>query len=486
MPSFLDTEWTIWALALAVLDIAFAAAVTIHAVLWKRDSRSVIAWVGLAWLAPILGACAYCIFGINRIERKAVSLDLRRSNKTRRLNELQAEDLAQRDVFARDHSNLIGLGKVGERLTGLSVLPGNRVVPLLDGDRAYPDMLEAIAGAKRSVGLLSYIFDSDRAGDAFLEELVRADQRGVKVRVLIDSVGSKYSRPTMLRRLTEAGIVNASFLPTRFPRLPTYANMRNHRKILVVDGTVGFTGGTNIREGHCLEWQPLYPVKCLHFRLDGPVVKHLQRVFAADWAFAAGEVLRGDDWFPEISRAGTVWARGIEHGPDEHFEKMVDTIVAALASANESVRIVTPYFLPNASLIQALNVAAMRGVSVEIYLPSANNIPLVQWASTAQLWQMLEKGCRIFFTPPPFGHTKLMIVDGCWSLIGSTNWDPRSLRLNFEFNVECYDQRLADQLTQIVDLKAHTASEVTLDMVNARSVPIRLRDGLARLLSPFL
>jgi cardiolipin synthase len=275
-------------------------------------------------------------------------------------------------------------------------------------------------------------------------------------------------------------------LPTRIPRLPTTANMRNHRKILVVDGKIGFTGGTNIYEKHWLALQPKQPFQCLHFKLEGPVVAHLQRAFAIDWAFAVGEVLSGSDWFPSLSSAGSVWARGIEHGPDEHFEKLVDVIAAGLACARRRVRIVTPYFLPSASLIAALNVTALRGVDVEIYLPSNNDVAIVEWAATAQLWQVLEKGCRVYYTAPPFDHSKLMIVDDAWTLLGSTNWDPRALRLNFEFNVECYSAELADSLNEILDRRAQTAQEVTLDDINGRSFPIRLRDGLARLLTPYL
>lgn len=482
-------RYVIWALVLTVVDIVLAGGVTIHAVLNKRDSRSVIGWVGLAWLAPFVGAIAYLILGINRIQRKALSLELNDSWNADQRPQLNAEQRHQAESYAREYPNLRGLVTAGFNLTGAPLVPGNHVEPLIDGDQAYPAMLAAIADAKRSVALLSYIFDSDRAGDQFLEALVAAQNRDVQVRVLIDDLGSKYSRPNMLRRLKEAGLKSAGFLPTRVP-FPVYANLRNHRKILVVDGRIGFTGGTNIREGHWLELEPESPVQCLHFRLEGPVVTQMQQMFATDWAFASGEVLAGDDWFAATAGSppgeGNVWARGIEHGPDEHFEKLADVIAAALASARRQVRILTPYFLPNASLIQALNVTAMRGVDVEIYLPSANNIAVVQWAATAQLNQLLEKGCRVFYTTPPFDHTKLMMVDGVWTLLGSTNWDPRSLRLNFEFNVECYNEELVESLNEIVDKKAENAHEVTLDEVNNRTFPVRLRDGLARLLTPYL
>jgi cardiolipin synthase A/B len=381
---------------------------------------------------------------------------------------------------------LAELARLVQRLTEHPLFPGNRVVPLCDGDEAYPAMLAAIERAERSVTLLSFIFDHDRAGEAFLEQLVRARERGVEVRVLIDDVGARYSQPTMLRRLQQAGLNARAFLPTRVPRWFKYANLRNHRKILVVDGRIGFTGGTNIREGHWRSLRPTSPVQCLHFQFEGPVVAHLQEAFGMDWAFAADELLEGDAWFPKLDRAGDVWARGVPDGPDEDIDKMPLTILGALTIARRSVHVVTPYFLPEASILHALSVAALRGVEVHIVLPARNNVPLVQWAASAVLPEILARGCHVHLNPPPFDHTKLLLIDDLWALVGSTNWDARSLRLNFEFNVECYSPPLVARLHALVDQKIAGSEPLTLEQLESRPFLTRLRDGTARLMSPYL
>ncbi len=477
---------TLWPWLLAVVGLGVAIGATVHIVLRKRDSRSVIAWVGLVWLAPWAGALLYYMLGINRIQRKAVSLGIPQISQAKLAPGQGASPEHCPSQLRTRHPHLSGLAEAGSRLTGSALLQGNKVRPLLNGDQAYPDMLSAIDAAACSVSLASYIFDSDRAGKAFMEALLGAQDRGVEVRVLIDAVGAGYSQPEMPQRLAARGIRTAVFLPTRLARLSPYANLRNHRKILVVDGRIGYTGGTNIREGHWLSLNPADPVQCLHFRFEGPVVAHLQQAFVTDWGFVTHESLAGAKWFPQLPRKGAVWARAIASGPDEDLGKMQDTLLAALSVAQTSIRILTPYFLPTDELSRALGVAALRGVDVQIYLPEKSNIALVQWASSAMYWQVLSKGCRIFVTPQPFDHTKLFLVDGVWSLVGSTNWDPRSLRLNFELNVECYDAALGADLERLVSIKAAQAREVTLADMDGRSLAIKLRDGVARLTTPYL
>lgn len=210
----------------------------------------------------------------------------------------------------------------------------------------------------------------------------------------------------------------------------------------------------NLRAGHVLARGTGHPVRDIHFRVSGPVVAHLQEVFADDWAFCTGELLEGKRWFPALTEACPGLARGIPDGPENDFEKLRLTMLGALACAQSSIRIMTPYFLPDASLITALNIAALRGVPVDIVLPRTGNLRLVQWAATAQLWQVVERGCRVWLTPSPFDHSKLLLVDRDWVMIGSANWDPRSLRLNFEFNLECYDRELASFSAPLPPLQA--------------------------------
>ncbi len=481
-----DLAHSVWHITFAGLALLLSLAASAHAVLYKRDSRSAIAWVGFIWLVPILGAALYFMLGINRLRRQAVLL--RRHLERYHAHEAQPgcppEELHRHLPGHTGHLNMLVrvVGGVVER----PLLPGNRIEPLLNGDEAFPAMLEAIQQARQTLSFCTYIFDRDDIGLVFARALGEARRRGVEVRVLIDATGSRYSFPTIVRTLRREGVACARFLAFAALWNLMSLNLRTHRKILVADGRVAFTGGLNIRAGHCLERHPRSPVQDTHFRVRGPVVTQLQEVFADDWLFTTGEALRGEGWFPKLEAAGQVLARGVPDGPDEDFEKLRWTLLGALSIARYSVRIVTPYFLPDAPMVSALNLAALRGVKVDIILPARSNLPFVDWASRAMWWQVLEHGCRIWLTPPPFDHSKLMIVDGCWVLLGSANWDPRSLRLNFEFNLECYDLELAHRLEERIEASQKAARRVTIEEMDNRPLPARLRDGVARLLTPYL
>lgn len=478
------TDQTIWMGALLAVELAAQVATVAHLLLSRRDVSSTVGWAGLVILAPMVGLVLYWLFGINRITRKAHRLRPQTSEASDRA-ELAGERRAHR-LLQSEYPDLVRLGHLGDALTGLPLEAGNRVEALIDGDQAYPRMLEAIDRAKETVGLSTYIFDTDVVGLLFVDALERAHRRGVSVRILVDGVGQRYSHPPMPMLLRRRGIPTAVFLASVLPVRSQYLNLRNHRKILVVDGCIGYTGGLNIRAGCLIASSPRHPIQDLHLRVEGPVVRFLVEAFALDWTFTTGERLGGDAWYPVLSPVGQTLARGVPDGPDEDFDIIRRMILGALTTARERVRIVSPYFLPDQTLVTALNVTALRGVEVEILMPERNNLKLVQWAAQAQVDQLLEGHCRIRLTPPPFDHTKLMLIDDAWSFLGSANWDARSLRLNFEYNLECYDRDLSRRLHHLVDAKIAASRALTLGELADRAIPVKLRDGFARLFSPYL
>jgi cardiolipin synthase len=486
LESFVRVFEELWPHLFGAAYVILMIAASAHLVLYKKDTRAAIGWIGVVVMVPVFGALLYGLLGINRLQRRASTLRSGKPQTPAAPDRFAAtpDDVAK--VLSPDAWHLASLLKLIGKMTHRPLLRGNRIVQLVGGERAYPQMLQAIAEAKSTVALGTYIFDNDRAGHEFADALSAAVKRGVEVRVLIDAIGARYSFPSIIGTLRAGNVRVERFLPTLVPGRFAYSNLRSHRKILVADGRLGFTGGLNIREGHDARFKPAHPIQDHHFRIEGPVVAQLQEVFVEDWAFASGEVLDRETWFPELEPVGDALARGIAAGPDGDHDRLRITLEGALACAQHSVCIATPYFLPEAPLIAALNVAALRGVEVDIILPETNNLAMVQWASTALLWQVLERGCRVWLSPAPFDHTKLMLVDRAWTLFGSGNWDPRSLRLNFEFDVECYDCHLAANLHDWMLRKRDSARRITLADVDGRSLPIRLRDGLARLLTPYL
>lgn len=470
---------------IGLADIVLAVIASSHAILRKREVRAAIGWVGLIWLVPFGGALLYLLLGVNRIRRRGTRIQ----DEITLLSDSRAAALPppvdHHDLPAFTRS-IGGVARAVGEVTQLPLLPGNRIEPLVCGDEAYPAMIAAIDGASSTIMMQSYIFDVDRAGTEFIEALDRAHRRGLAVRVLIDGVGAAYSKPKATQLLRRRGVPVSEFMGQLVPWRMPYMNLRNHRKILVVDGRIGFTGGMNIREGSVLSVESRFPVRDLHFRIEGPVVRHLAETFARDWVFASGEELFSPGWFPRLQLQGEAVARGVSDGPDDEFERLYNTFLAALSGADETVQIITPYFLPDNALLSALRTAVLRGVEVDVVLPSRSNLRVVGWAMAGQLEQVLEAGCRVWLSPEPFDHTKLMLVDGSWVLFGSGNWDPRSYRLNFEFNVEVYDRAFAERMERFVEDRISASRSVSLSELRDRHLALKLRNGVAWLFSPYL
>jgi cardiolipin synthase A/B len=469
--------------------VLLATGVSAHIILRKDDVRSAIGWVGLVWLAPVVGSVLYMLFGVNRISRQAGAMrghvPLADEDRAQTVRAGMAQ-LPAAVPLPGGRDNLQSVARLVGTVTRRPLTTGCAVEPLLNGDDAYPAMVAAIDGATSSVGLSTYIFDRGIAGTMFVDALARAVARGVEVRVLVDGVGSLYSHPPIVHELKVRHVPVARFLPPRIPISHAYFNLRNHRKILVVDGQVGFCGGMNIRDACLLAQQRPDATQDLHFRLRGPVLSQLVAAFLFDWEFATHERLSGPAWAVRADHAGSVTARGIADGPDEDFETLVMAILGGLAAARESVRIVTPYFLPDPPVVAALRVAALRGVRVDVVLPERGNLRLVEWATYAQLGQVLSWGCHIYLSRPPFDHSKALVIDGAWTLLGSSNWDPRSLRLNFEYDVECYSAELAARVNAIIDDKIASSRPLALSEIERRPLLRRLRDGVVWLAQPYL
>ena len=462
-----------WGELAAAAHVAIALGVTVHVLLNNRNIGTSISWMGIAWLSPFVGGALYYAFGVNRVKRRARRLRRERSHMF--LVDEVAPD-------APEAGPLTPLEYAIGRLTGLSAESGNKVSLLRNGDNAYPAMLAAIDEAEKSVGLASYIFRDDEAGLPFIEALIRAQRRGVQVRVLIDGIGGGYFRSGTYERLLEAGVPVDRFLHSYVLWKTPFLNLRNHRKLLVIDGRIAFTGGINIGRENVLTLQPPHPVRDTHFRLEGPVVEQLTEAFADDWLYETGEKLLEDAWFPELASCGEAIARVVPSGPDEDLEQIEFAILHAISCARRSIRVVTPYFLPPDVLTTALSLAAMRGITVDVMVPEQSNHVVLDWARRVPLRSLLEAGCRVWLMPPPFDHSKLMSIDDTWSLIGSANWDTRSFRLNFELNVEIQDEAFARALMEAMP-KARPLTKAEID---GDPLPLRLRNSAARLLQPYL
>lgn len=458
------------------LHISLALLGAYHVLLYKRDPRSALSWLAVCILMPFVGPISYFLFGINRLKSRARNLS----------HSFLVFDYESNHSRAPIHDfTHVGLRHLGSRLNGRELHSGNQVTPLYNGEQAYPAMLAAIASAQQRIELSTYILKTDKTGMAFAHALRDAKKRGVDVRVLIDGVGEFYSLRKISSILKGFKLQTARFLPPKLIPPSIYINLRNHRKLLIVDDKIAYAGGMNIGDGHTSTATKSRAINDLHFQLCGPIVNELSGVFANDWAFAtrSKETPRASPAQPEV---GDTECRVIVDGPNENLDMLALAIQTSISSASASVDIMTPYFLPSRELIGALQSAALRGVRVRILLPGKNNLPYMQWAHQNILVELLQWGVYVFYQPAPFCHTKLLCIDSEYALIGSANLDPRSLRLNFELGIEVFCSQINSELGAYFDKSINNSKQVCLNDLENRPVLVRLRDSTAALLSPYL
>ncbi len=470
------------------LSILLSIATAGHALLHQRSPSSALGWVAVCLVFPFMGPCLYFLFGINRVETRAKKLEDRRPAS---LIDLQDYEKAAHIVSVTPSAlklpvRFSEIARISDKVTGFSLLSGNRVKILHNGEAAYPDMINTIETAQKTVYLTTYIFDTTPTGKRFIKALAEAVQRGVEVRVIIDGIGELYSMTRAGTKLKKAGVKVARFLPPKLIPPSVHINLRNHRKILIADGHTGYTGGMNIGDRHLVATHKKKKSRIvdIHFRLTGPIVMQLEQVFLEDWTFCTGEQIEPTPSLPVQS--GNVLCRAITDGPNEDINKLSTILIGAISSARERILIMTPYFLPSAEMISALKTAALRGIDVRIVLPLQNNLPFVQWASSNMLSELIYWGVKIYYQPPPFVHSKLFLCDDHYAQIGSANLDPRSLRLNFEFNVELYDREVTEILSIHVEDTISRSKKINLAAIENRPLIIKIRDALVWLFSPYL
>jgi cardiolipin synthase len=368
-------------------------------------------------------------------------------------------------------------------LLGPPILDGNRFEVLLNGDQIFPSMLEAIRGARKTINLESYIYWSGEVGRQFAEALAERSRAGVKVRLLLDWLGSSKLDERQIQYMADAGVQVRRFHKPTWYQIARLNN-RTHRKELVVDGRTGFTGGVGIADlwsGHAQDprhWRDT------HFRVEGPVVAQMQAVFIDNWTKVTGELLHGDDYFPTLPDSGRGRAQMFMSSPQGGSESMHLMYLLAITAAAKTIQLSSAYFVPDDLSTTALVDAARRGVKIEIVTPGPHvDTETVNKASRARWSELLRAGIRIFEYQPAMYHCKVMVVDGYWVSVGSTNFDNRSFSLNDEANLNIYDRDFARRQIEIFREDQARSREVTLEQWEARPFTEKLMEQAAALLS---
>ena len=476
--------WRIFSLVFLITAIPVA----IMIVLEKRSPFKTVAWILVLVLLPIFGIFFYLFFGQEYRKRKIYSRKgIKSLGKIRILSSKQLRDLDSTNlhlsstVFGKENIIRLLLNNSNSLLT-----TGNRLKILNGGKETFQAIFEAVKKARHHIHLEYYIFSDDKIGKQLKSLLIAKSREGVEVRVIIDDVGSWSLKKSFITELKKNGIAIYSFMEVRFPRLTSQVNFRNHRKIVIVDGEIGFTGGINVADRYIDGIKKIGPWRDTHLQIEGDAVACLQVVFAADWYYVSKENLTGDTYFPPFTEAAGIPVQITASGPDSDWENIGQAIFSAITNAKQKIYITTPYLMLPLQIDYALKTAALSNVDVRILIPEKSDAIIPKWSSFSFIEELMEAGVKFYFYQAGFIHSKYMIVDDVFSTVGTTNLDFRSLETNFEVNAFIYDENFTRDLMQIFTTDMQNSREIKLRDWHRRPWHYKFRESLAHIASPML
>lgn len=469
-----------------VLNVLLASTVVF---LERRNVSATWAWLMVLTFIPVLGFILYIIFGQNLSRQRIFKWDKHEHKYLQRAvfaqMKLIEENRSQyQDPIVQKYKNLMFL-----HLNNNEALytKNNSISIFTEGHAKFEALIKDIKEAKEHIHLLYYIIRDDELGKKICNALAEKAKEGVKVRVLFDDSGSKKLSKRFKMQIVHAGGVIKAFFPGKIPLINLRINYRNHRKLAIIDSKIGYIGGFNIGNEYLGLNEKFGYWRDTHLRIEGEAVSNLQSRFLLDWNQAAKEQLPFKDYYyPTKVNLGEIGIQIVSSGPDLEWETIKFGFIKMILSAKKYVYIQTPYLIPDESLLDALKIAAHSGVDVQIMIPNKPDHPFVYWATYSNAGQLLRSGVKVFTYENGFLHAKMIVADGQIASVGTANIDVRSFRLNFEVNAFLYHADTAKKLAEIFDEDKRLSAELTIEGYQNRSIIIRLKESISRLLSPIL
>ncbi len=471
---------------LFILNIFLAMAIIF---LERKNPTATWAWLMVLLLLPYLGFFLYLLLGQNLSREKIFKSKIEQDTIIHNLLVKQMEELKSRKIHFHNQITSSYQDMIHMHLMNGNALftQDNEVCIFTDGNKKFDALLHSIENAKDHIHLLYYIVKNDSLGKKIISVLAKKAREGVEVRFLYDAMGGRNLSKRALKELKISGGKVAAFFPAKIPNLHIRINYRNHRKIAIIDGKYGFIGGFNIGDEYLGLNRRMGYWRDTHLKLEGSAVYMLQSRFILDWHNAFNEEIHyKEKYFPTMNSAGKIGIQIVSSGPDSEEEEIKNGYLKMINGAKESIYIQTPYFVPDESVLQSLKIAALSGIDVRIMIPNKPDHIFVYWASYSYIGELLKSGIRAYIYDAGFIHAKVIVVDGKISSVGTANIDIRSFKLNFEINAFIYDINISKELKCIFEKDIQDCIEITKEIYQARSLFIKFKESISRLLSPIL